>query len=75
MVKALERVNNAYEMGDYSRDEWLERKKKREFDIKSIQDEIYILKKQMQDRKEITDNERLENLEIFFDNIHNNTSN
>jgi formiminotetrahydrofolate cyclodeaminase len=39
--KALELINDAYEMGDYSREEWLERKRKRELEINKITDDIY----------------------------------
>ena len=33
---ALVRLNDAYEMGDYKRDEWIERKKKREEEIYNL---------------------------------------
>lgn len=67
--KALEIVNDAYEMGDNTREEWLERKKKRESEINSLQSEIYALKKQVQDNKKMTNFERQNNLEAFFDSI------
>jgi len=44
---ALSLINDAYENGDYKREEWLERKKKREDGINKTAKEIYELKKQL----------------------------
>ncbi len=65
--RALGRLNDAYEMGDYSRDEWLERKKRREAEIYNLNKKIYGLQKKNIEKQEITDDERLERLEAFFD--------
>lgn len=37
---ALEKVNDAYELGDYTRDQWLERKRKWEKEIEKVNTEI-----------------------------------
>ena len=67
--KALILINDAYEMGDYTREEWLERKKKREFEINQTTNEIYELNKCAQADKQISNAERLKTLSDFFDNI------
>lgn len=40
-------------MGDYSRDEWIERKRKRETEIYNLKKEIYELEKQEQNNAEL----------------------
>ncbi len=65
--RALGRLNDAYEMGDYNRDEWLERKKRREAEIYNLNKRIYKLKKKDTEKQETTDDERLEILEAFVD--------
>ena len=67
--KALARLNDAYEMGDYSREEWIERKKRREAEIYNINKKIYELKKKDTEKREITNDERLERLDAFFDSF------
>lgn len=69
--KAIERLNDAYEMGDYSREQWLDRKRKREAELHCINKEIYELKKSQQDQNEITNDVRIENIETFFDFLPN----
>lgn len=67
--KALGRLNDAYEMGDYSRDDWIERKKKRESEIYRLKNEIYELKKQDKAKQDMSNDERLKNLEMFYASI------
>ncbi len=73
--KALSLINDAYEMGDYSREEWLERKKKREHEINSTTNEIYELRKNINNNQPLSNSERLEALSNFFDNITTTTYN
>jgi hypothetical protein len=73
--RALGRLNDAYEMGDYSRDEWLERKKRREAEIYNLNKKIYELQKKDIEKQEITADDRLERLEAFFDFFPTCTSN
>ena len=73
--KALALVNDVYEMGDYSREEWLVRKKKRELEIKKITGEIYELHKRNNSNKQLSNAERLKALSNFFDNITLTTNN
>lgn len=75
LKKALERLNDAYEMGDYERNEWLERKKKREIEINRTINEIYELKKRGENKENISNEERIKNLNSFFDNLLSLTSN
>lgn len=67
--KALSLVNDAYEMGDYNREEWIERKQKRELEIRKTADEICELTKRTKDDMQISNTERLNALSDFFDNI------
>lgn len=67
--KALDTVNDSYDLGDYGRDEWLKRKEKWNKAIDSVTTEIYELKKQLQATQQKNNEERLENLLYFFDNI------
>ena len=62
-------------MGDYSHEEWLERKKWREAKVYNLNKKIYELKKRDAEKQEITDGERLERLETFFDSFAACTSN
>jgi len=73
--KALALVNDAYEMGDYSREEWLERKRKRELEISKTTDEIYELHKHTNSSKQLSNAERLKALSNFFDSITVTTDN
>jgi len=74
LKKALDRLNDSYEMGDYERDEWLERKKKREAEIYRTKNEIYELKKRSENKEQITNAERIKNLNAFFDDLLNSTN-
>lgn len=73
--KALSLVNDAYEMGDYSREEWLERKRTRELEIQRLNDEIYDIRKHSHKDQQLTNSERLTALTNFFDNIVTATTN
>jgi site-specific DNA recombinase len=73
--KALEIVNEAYELGDYSRNDWLMRKEKWQKHIEQTTAEIYDLKKQILAIQQISNEERLKNLSVFFDNITTTTNN
>jgi len=67
--KALNTVNDAYDLGDYGRDEWIRRKEKWNLAIENVTSEIYELKKQLQATQQKTNEERIGNLSYFFDNI------
>ncbi len=73
--KALDVVNDGYELGDYSRDVWQERKKKWEDKINQTNDELYQLKKQLNSSPTISSYMRQQNIEKFFDNIQSVTTN
>ena len=73
--RALALINGAYEMGDYSREEWLERKKKRELEINNLTNEIYEFRKNTSNNQQLSNTERLEALSNFFDNITKETDN
>lgn len=67
--RALELVNDAYEMGDYTRHEWLTRKEKWKKSIEQLKSEIYELKRQYRSTNKITKKERHKNLSAFLDSI------
>ena len=67
--QALEVVNDAYELGDYTRDEWLRRKKKWEDRIFNTKNDLYEFQKQADSTVKITNADRQNMLEYFFDNI------
>ncbi|WP_313558997.1 recombinase family protein [Ruminiclostridium cellobioparum] len=73
--KALSLINDAYEMGDYSREEWLERKKKREFEINDTANEIYELHKSTNSNQQLSKAEKMKALSNFFDHITATTDN
>lgn len=73
--KALETVNDAYELGDYDRDEWLIRKDRWKRSIEQTKADIYDLKKQSLATKKLSGEERLNNIAKFFDNIKTSTDN
>jgi DNA invertase Pin-like site-specific DNA recombinase len=73
-TKAIDRVNESYELGDYTREQWLDRKKKWENEIADIRGKIYELKKRVNSTALITSTERLENLKLFFEKIETSTT-
>lgn len=73
--KALELVNDAYEFGDYTRNEWLTRKDKWQKSIEQLKSEIFELKRQYRSTDRITNEERQKNLTAFFSNITSATEN
>jgi DNA invertase Pin-like site-specific DNA recombinase len=67
--RALDVVNDAYEFGDYSREEWQKRKKKWETEIHNTRNTIYELKKQANTNIQITNADRFNRLNTFFERI------
>jgi DNA invertase Pin-like site-specific DNA recombinase len=72
--KALDAVNDSYELGDYNRKIWHERKKKWEDKIHDTDDEIYDLRKKLKSIPEISAELRQENLNEFFNKINSVTT-
>lgn len=73
--RALEVVNDAYEYGDYSRSEWLRRKKKWEDEIFHTSNNLYELQKKAKSTAQITNADRQKMLDAFLDNITQTTDN
>jgi DNA invertase Pin-like site-specific DNA recombinase len=73
--KALETVNDAYELGDYNREEWQTRKRKWQKLLGQTENELYDMKKIYHSNQNITDEERKQNLINLFDNIRTMTDN
>jgi len=72
-IRALEIVNDAYEYGDYSRDEWLKRKRKWEEEIFNTKNTLYDLHKQAKSTVQITNADRQAMLTAFYENITHTT--
>jgi DNA invertase Pin-like site-specific DNA recombinase len=72
--KAIDTINDGYELGDYDRQTWLERKKKWESRINDTNNEIYELKKRLNVEPEVTAQARYANIEFFLANIQRLTS-
>jgi len=68
-VKVLETVNDAYELEDYTREEWLTRKSKWQKLIEQTKDELYETRKIYSSNQQVTVEEHRENLLHFFENI------
>ena len=68
-MQALEVVNDAYEYGDYTRADWLKRKKKWEDEIHKTKNALYELHKKAKSTVRITNADRQKMLSAFFDNI------
>lgn len=68
-MKALENVNDAYEYGDYTRSDWLRRKKKWEDSIHQTRNTLYELRRQAKSTVRITNTDRQAMLSDFFNNI------
>lgn len=58
-VSALDKVNEAYELGDYKRDEWLQRKEKWESLVYSTTKEIDILERKMLNLQSVNPEDRI----------------
>jgi site-specific DNA recombinase len=66
---ALERVQDSYDLGDYSREEYLQRRSKWDDKISGIENEIMLLEKQLKSQEQISDEERLHAITYFLENI------
>jgi hypothetical protein len=73
--KALDRVNDSYDIGDYEREEWLRRKRMWEGKIKEAQDSIYAIRKELASVPSITSAMRKQYMDEFFNKINRVVSN
>lgn len=69
--EAIERVNDAFELGDYTRDEWLERKQKWQDKISTLEEELQILQLKIDNQDTITDDDRLDRISGVLENLDN----
>jgi hypothetical protein len=67
--RALELVNDAYEYGDYTREDWIKRKKKWESEIYNTRNFIYELKKQAKSTVQISNGDQVKRFDVFFDKM------
>ena len=70
-TSALERVNDAYDLGEYTKDEWIKRKSKWEQQISDTKNDIYGLEMQVYRSESMSNVERLNLINEFIDNIDN----
>ncbi|MBE6067406.1 MAG: recombinase family protein [Clostridium lundense] len=66
---AVERIQDSYDFGDYSREEFLRRKSKWDSKIGETKNQISLLERQLKSQEEITDEERLNTINYFLENI------
>lgn len=71
--KSIDKINDAYELGDYTRDEWISRKEKWNRQIQEVRAEIAELKAQLDASQTMSREERLSNLSNVLDNIYSVT--
>ena len=71
--KGMIGINDAYEYGDYSRGEWLKRKRKWEEEIFNTKNTLYDLQKQAKSTVQITNADRQTLLTAFYENITQTT--
>lgn len=69
--EAFEKVQDSYELGDYSRDEFLTRKSKWEEKINNAKLEISRYERQLKIQEQITNRDKLEILNSYLENIDN----
>lgn len=67
--EALEKVQDSYDLGDYSREEFLRRKSKWNSKILETKSQISLLEKQLKFQEQVTDEERLNIINYFLENI------
>ncbi|MCL1819593.1 MAG: recombinase family protein [Oscillospiraceae bacterium] len=73
-IKALDVVDDGYELGDYSRDVWLNKKQKWNEKIRKVESDIVELKYQLNSIPKISYEIRQQNIEKFFNNIEQVTT-
>jgi hypothetical protein len=66
---AQERVNDAYDLGEYTKEEWIKRKSKWEQMVNNTKNEIYGLEMQVYRSQSMSNAERLNLINEFIDNI------
>lgn len=67
--EALERVQDSYDLGVYSREEYLKRKDRWNKKIDEVEKAINLLDKQLKSQEQINDEERLDAINYFLENI------
>lgn len=66
---AMERIQDSYDFGDYSREEFLKRKSKWDKKIVETKSQIALLEKQLKFQEQVTDEERVKVINYFLENI------
>lgn len=66
---ALLRVQEAFELGDYNREQFKQRKENWETKIDQVEESIHILEKELKAQKTITSEEKLAIINYYLDNI------
>lgn len=68
-VKAIERIQESFELGDYSREEWRKAQNKWELEIKKTNDDLFELKSRLRSTQTYDRNERCENIDYYLNTI------
>lgn len=73
LIKKLEyvisRINDAYEVGDYTREEWLKRKEVRNSDLNVARNDLFEIENRIKNFSSVSEEERRINIKYFLDNI------
>jgi DNA invertase Pin-like site-specific DNA recombinase len=68
---AISRITDAYELGDYTREEWLKRKELRNAELNTVRNELFDIENRIKNFNSVSDEERRNNVKYFLDNIDN----
>lgn len=68
---AISRITDAYEFGDYTREEWLKRKETRNAELNTVRSELFDIENRIKNFSSVSDEERRNNVKYFLDNIDN----
>lgn len=66
---AISRITDAYEFGDYTREEWLKRKESRNTELNAVRNELFDIENRIKNFSSVSDEKRRSNIKYFLDNI------
>ena len=67
--EALIRATDSFDLGDYTREEFLTRKEKWKEKINSVEEQINLFEKELKQQKSINDEQKISILDYYLENI------
>ncbi len=67
---AIEKINDAFELGDYSREEWLKRHEMRTNELTVAQNDLHELENKINNFSSVIHEEKRKNIEFFLNKIN-----